>query len=211
MTEFSLQRTEVSSELGDASNVLVLAPSMNDESKGMCFDLLSEPDPSRTNALLTTFTKTPNDVMQDWATHVGTRPVNLKIVSVGETMRSAAATTTGAEPQLKTESPVIDTVSNIGDVTGLGIKLSQQLQAWDGNGNKTVGCIDSLVPLVQTVDLQTTFRFLHVLTGRFSAADARVHYHLDPNALDEQTVSTLKTLFDAAVERQDDSWSVKRN
>jgi len=54
-------------------------------------------------------------------------------------------------------------------------------------------------------NLQTVFRFLHVFTGRVQSADALGVFVIDSTAHDQQTMSTLKQLFDGQIEiREDD-------
>jgi len=52
-------------------------------------------------------------------------------------------------------------------------------------------------------DLQTVFRFLHVFTGRIQSADALGVYVIDSTAHDDQTMNTLKQLFDAVIELEE--------
>jgi len=89
--------------------------------------------------------------------------------------------------------------------------LSEQLTRWQGNGNQTVVSVQTLTVLLEYVDFDTAFRYLHILTHRVQAADAIGFYHMDPDIHDEETVNTLKTLFDAVVEVSDDgeTWSVR--
>jgi len=207
MAEARLQtQTEIGDELDGASNVLFLTSSMDREADELCLNLLAGEDIDRTNVLLTTFTTTPDTWMQSWTTTVGRPPANLKIISVGEITRSAAVRTPGVGGPT---TQVVDTVSSPGDLTGLGIKVSEQLEAWNGDGNRTSVCFDSVTALLQTAELQTAFRFLHVLTGRFDAVDATAYFYLDPEAFDDRTVSTLTMLFDATVTRDGDEWVVR--
>ena len=48
-------------------------------------------------------------------------------------------------------------------------------------------------------DLQTVFRFLHVFTGRLQSVDALGLFAIDSTAHDDQTMNTLKQLFDGIV------------
>lgn len=198
-------RADVAGEVADASNVLVLDSAECGRADDVCFDLLADEQVSRTNALLATYGRTPDECINEWVSQIGTRPANLRIVSVGEGTRSAVAQASGDAPM----PPVVETVEHPADLTSLGIKLSEQLQRWSGDGNHVTFCFDSVDDLLRTVDAKTAFRFLHVLTGRFAAADATAHYHLDADAFDDRTVNTIKTLFDAAVVRADDGWDVR--
>ncbi|WP_435180608.1 DUF7504 family protein [Halorussus sp. AFM4] len=187
--------------------VLLLAPSIHEATDEACHDLLSLEAPDDENVLWVTYTRSPDACMQDWLDRAGDRPRNVRLVSVGETTRSAAATVGGdVGPR---SGDVVETLSSPGDLTGLGIKLSEILKAWKDSDARTVACFDSLTALLQYADLQTAYKFLHVLTGRFDAADVTAHFHLDPDACDQQTVSTLTSLFDTVVEFEDGEWTVR--
>jgi hypothetical protein len=72
-----------------------------------------------------------------------------------------------------------------------------------------VFCFDGVTSLLQYADLQRAFRFLHVVTGRVKTVGGVGHYHLDPEAHDTQTLATLKGLFDAVIEVEDDgTWTI---
>ncbi|WP_227352967.1 DUF7504 family protein [Haladaptatus salinisoli] len=201
--------SDVSTKLDDESSVLVLGSSMSTETDELCIDLLTRTTPEQENVLWITFTRSPDGCLQDWLSHAGERPANLRFLSVGETVRSVtAATAVQATTDVRAD-PVIDTLSNPGDLTGLGIKTSEVLRQWHGDGNRTVVCFHSLTALLQYSDAQTVYKFLHVLTGRFATAGVTAHFHLDPDAHDAQTVNTLKTLFDAVVEFDDGEWIVR--
>ncbi|KZN25071.1 hypothetical protein A4G99_00590 [Haladaptatus sp. R4] len=198
--------SRVSAALDDEASILVLAPSMRSETDEACIDMLTKTPPEQEDVLWVTFTRSPDACLQDWLAHAGGRPANLRFLSVGETVRSVA--TSASMGETPTDA-VIDTLSNPGDLTGLGIKISEVLQQWHGDGNKTVACFHSLTALLQYSDVQTVYKFLHVLTGRFTTADVTAHFHLDPDAHDSQTVNTLKTLFDAVAEFDGNEWNVR--
>lgn len=197
-------------KLASASNTLVVASTGDASVEDLCPELLLADDPDRTNLLWVTYTRTPDDCLRRWLQHAGERPAGVKVLSVGDVMRSATATRTGSGGRTPTAS-MVDSVANPGDVTGLGIKISEQLQEWSHDGNRTVACFDSLTTALQYVDLQTIYKFLHVLTGRFETVDAAAHFHIDPDAHDDATVNTLKSLFDAVVKHTDEGeWRVSR-
>jgi hypothetical protein len=80
-----------------------------------------------------------------------------------------------------------------------------------GEEEQIAVCFNSVTSLLQYADLQRAFRFLHVVTGRVKTVGGVGHYHLDPDAHDSQTLATLKGLFDAVVEVEEDgSLSVQR-
>ncbi|WP_244605542.1 DUF7504 family protein [Halorussus marinus] len=191
--------------VGPGTCTLVLAPSLHDATDEACLNLLSLDDPADQNVMWVTYTRSPDACIQDWLAHAGERPRNMRFVSVGETTRSTSAVSNAANGR----SEVVETLSNPSDLTGLGIKLSEILKEWTRNDYPTTACFDSLTALLQYADLQTVYKFLHVLTGRFDAAGVTAHFHLDPDTCDDQTVSTLTSLFDTVVEFDDGEWNVR--
>jgi hypothetical protein len=61
-------------------------------------------------------------------------------------------------------------------------------------------CFGSLTKLLQYVDLKTAFRFLHVMTRQVKQVGAVAHFHIAPDAHDEQTLATIQSLFDRIVD-----------
>lgn len=98
------------------------------------------------------------------------------------------------------ESDRIKYASSPVDMTGIGIKLSEFLQAFGDRGieqNRVM--VHSLSTLLMYSDLQTVFRFLHVFTGRVQSVDGLGLYSIDSTAHDDQAMNTLKQLFDGIV------------
>lgn len=182
--------------LSDISNALMLSPSLGGAGNDLCLDLLSQTQPSETNVLTITYRHTPQEWVDDWTSHVGPSPVRGGIVAVGQ-----------ADDTVDDPSWAVKTVENPQDLTGIGIELSELLSgmatAADEDEEIAV-CFNGITPLLQYADLQRAFRFLHVVTGRVKTVDGVGHYHLDPEAHDQQTLATLKGLFDAVVELEDD-------
>jgi len=191
------------SELAELSNVLLSAPSLGGHSGDVCDNLLTRTAPSETNILVITFTATPQEWVDDWMDSVGVSPVRGGIVSIGQ-----------ADATVDDPSWAVKTVENPSDLTGIGIELSELLSgmatAASADENLVV-CFDSLTSLLQYADLQRAFRFMHVVTGRVKTVGGIGHYHLDPEAHDRQTLATLKGLFDAVIEVEDDgSWTIRQ-
>jgi len=206
----SSQATSLTSEVAAASNILLLTPSLDShDDDEACLDLLTVTEPTQENVLSVTFTQSATDRIDLWDAHVDERPARAGIISVGEITRSASTDTTSTQ---RLVGPLtIETVSDPGDLTGLGIAVSTFLSEWGDDDNQTVACFHSLTPLLQHADLQRVFRFLHVLTGRLKTSDAVAHYHMDPNAHDQQTISTLRPLFDAIVDLDEDGeWNIRQ-
>lgn len=179
-------------DMESVRNALLMAPSLGGRGEDACFDLLSQTPPSETNVLVITFTSTPQEWVDDWNEHVGVSPIRGGIVSIGQTEGSVDDPTWAAK-----------TVENPSDLTGIGIELSELLSGMATaatDDEHVMICFDSITSLLQYADLQRSFRFLHVVTGRVKTVDGLGHYHIDPEAHDQQTLATLKGLFDAVVE-----------
>jgi len=90
------------------------------------------------------------------------------------------------------------------NLTQVGVAVSEALDAHD---DQLCACLGSVTTLLQYVDVRTAFNFLHVLTSKLEGTDSHVHAHLDPGALDDETVAAIQPLFDAAIERSEDGWT----
>lgn len=188
-------------DLDGGEAVLLLSPTNAPAGEERCVDLLTVEEPDRENLLVVTVTGSADDRLDAWRRHARERlPRRTAVVSVGESTRSAAAGSEGATTHLPGTGVSVETVANPGDLTGVGMRLSERLRGWADHDERTVVCFHSIDPLLQYVDLSRLFRFLHVLTGRLRTIGAVAHFHLDPSAHDPQTVDILLHLFDAAVE-----------
>ena len=65
---------DVHTELGDARNVLLSAPSMSGDERGVCTDLLFGADPAETSVLWVTFRRDPDACLDQWTATTGDRP-----------------------------------------------------------------------------------------------------------------------------------------
>ena len=212
MSVVDSERAHLADGIGeDAHNVLLLAPSMDACADDGCVDLLTVGPPGGEDVLFVSLVESPDERLAEWRSRAGNEsPAKVGFVTVGDTTRSAASTaTTGAPTPGGPDEITVRTVSNTGNLTDIGIEVSRFLAEWDGDGNRTVVCFDSLTTLLQYVDLQRVFRFLHVVTGRVRATEGLAHYHLDPTAHDERTINTLKTLFDGLAEWDGASWRIR--
>lgn len=87
------------------------------------------------------------------------------------------------------------------DMTGIGIRLSELLEEFYGTRGlqRNRILVYSLSTLLMYADLQTVFRFLHVLTGRVNTVDALGVYVIDSTAHNDRELSTLNQLFDGVL------------
>jgi hypothetical protein len=136
------------------------------------------------SVLYVSFTKQARACIDKWEASDG-QARNLGVITVGD-----ASTATDRE-DVRTES-----ISAPSDLTGLGIQIGQFLSGWDA---PVAICFDSLTSMLQYVDFQTAYEFLHAITGQVHAAGARAHFHVDPSAHADTEIAGITALFDARV------------
>ncbi|NHN58797.1 MULTISPECIES: MarR family transcriptional regulator [Halorussus] len=190
-------------QLEESSNVLLLAP-LTPTGNRACLELLAATTPpADANIAAVTYTPPPETWISDWRTHIEELPAELAFIHAN------TVETSGEED---TEMPSSVSVARVDPNQPMDIiaPLSEQLTRWKDNGNQTLVSVQTLTILLEYVDFDTAFRYLHILTHRVQAADAIGFYHMDPDIHDEETINTLKPLFDAVVEVSDDGgqWSV---
>lgn len=190
---------ELGARLSDCSNVLLETPAVDSTAEAACIDLLTVSPPPDAHVLNITLLQSPDDCLDAWRAHAGEQlPAAMDVISVGDAPRSTAMRDACHR---RATTLTRETVSNPGDLTGLGIEITKALQRWqrDTVDVPLYGCFHSVTTLMQYADLQRTFRFLHALTTQVSSSGAVVHYHLTPDAHDPRTRSTLRTLFDLVI------------
>lgn len=183
--------TEITTELGPARNVLLEEPPIG-QGRDTCTSLLVDGLESP-NVLFISFNRGVSDCVNQVS---GSGVDEIGVITVGDGAGS-----------IDDESVHSESVSTPSDLTGLGIEIGQFLTTWQG---PTAICFDSLTSMLQYVDFQTAYEFLHAITGQTHAANARAHYHIDPSAHDEEDVAGITSLFDACVTVGEDDVSIRK-
>jgi KaiC/GvpD/RAD55 family RecA-like ATPase len=104
------------------------------------------------------------------------------------------------------DTDLVQYASSPEDMTGVGIKFSELLEAFytERGYTRNRALFVSVSTLLMYSDLQTVFRFLHVFTSRIENADALGLFVLQSEAHEAQTINTLSQLFDGVVEVDDE-------
>jgi hypothetical protein len=190
----------------EGESVLVLAPAMDSRVDECCVDISCREAPVDVDLLAVALDGSVDDVLDRWNRHAGATPGRTAVVTAGESVRGAAAASQPGASMLGSDVS-LTSVTDPGDLTGLGIKISQCLSNWEGSHNDLMLCFDSLTTLLQFAELRQVFQFVHVLTQRVESAGARAHFHMNQYAHDDQTVATVRSLFDHVYELDaDGSW-----
>lgn len=185
-----MDAAQVGERTADARRVLLLAPTLADADATAACGGLMAPDEGHPG-LYVSLVRPVADVVETWRELGGGDSVAVVTLK----SRSAAAA-----PPVRTE-----VLSDPGDLTGMGIAVTECL---DSLPSGVRVCFDSLTVLLQYVDVERAFRFLHVFSRYLADADGSLHVHLDPAAGDPETVATLAPLFDAVVRYEDGAWTV---
>jgi len=100
------------------------------------------------------------------------------------------------------ENENIKIASSPVDLTGIGVKISQFFEEFlmKKNNRKTQLHINSLSTILMYSNIQTIFRFLHVFSGRIKSSGSLGIYVIESGMHDQQTIATLKQLFDGVIE-----------
>lgn len=175
---------------------LLAGPAMSGKYELM-LDFVAEGVDHGDGILFVTTNESVGPILDDIESRVGPLPDQLRVVD-------CVAERQGAEGEYPPSR--VEYVSSPGDLTGIGIGVSEQLRRIDqADVGRVRICFYSLSTLLMYAELETVFRFLHVLSGRVDSIGALGLFALDPTTHDESTVNTLKQLFDGVVEvRLDD-------
>lgn len=98
----------------------------------------------------------------------------------------------------------IETVSSPSDLTGISIGTSKLFKHFESRGISDIryGLI-SVSTLLQYLDSQTVFQFLHVYTKRIGDTGGLGIYTLNNASHDPQVINTITGEFDALIELQE--------
>ncbi|MEY7850812.1 RAD55 family ATPase [Natrarchaeobius sp. A-rgal3] len=179
-------------EIDPGTNVLIAGPPMTGKRR-IAFDILKSGANRGDGSIVVTTKDSAQKVLEEFTDTLETENANIGVVDCVTKQRGMG--TVDDDPRIKyTSSPI--------DMTGIGIKLSEFLQKFyeDRGVTENRVLMHSVSTLLMYSDLQTVFRFLHVFTGRIQSADALGVYVIDSTAHDDQTMNTLKQLFDGIIE-----------
>ena len=175
----------------DAGNVLVTTDDVE-----TCTRCLNGGDPDRRAELTVTY---PGESAEDggFGDHSRMQPAKKGLVSVGDSMRSAAAA--GSAGPDFTGAVAQDAIADPTNLQRLGTSISEFCQRWDDEDYDIYVCFDSLSALLEYTSPEVVFQFCHVLTKRLESVDAIAHFHLDPERHADETVATFQSIFDRVV------------
>jgi len=187
---------DLDTEVLPGTNILISGPPLTGK-RSLALDILATGVEKEEGAIIVTTKDSATRVLDDFArrTEYEGRPVAV----VDCVTRQQGVGEVREDKRIKyTSSPV--------DMTGIGIKLSEFLQAFhqdQGISHNRI-MVHSLSTLLMYADLQTVFRFLHVFTGRIQSVDGLGVFCIDSTSHDDQAMNTLTQLFDGVIRMSED-------
>lgn len=97
----------------------------------------------------------------------------------------------------------ITSVSNPGDLTGIGMNVDRHLSELSDAGYRSRLGLLTVSTLLVYSDFQPVYRFLHVVTGRVAATGGLGVFVVDSDTHDEQVMSAITSLFDGRIDVND--------
>ena len=176
-------------EVEPGTNILLTGPPLSGK-RSIMMDILAAGTERDEGAIVVTTKDSADRVLRDY---------EKRVPYEGEPVAVVDCVTRQQGGDIR-ESDRIKYASSPVDMTGIGIKLSEFLQAFGDRGieqNRVM--VHSLSTLLMYSDLQTVFRFLHVFTGRIQSVNGLGLFSIDSTAHDDQTMNTLKQLFDGII------------
>jgi KaiC/GvpD/RAD55 family RecA-like ATPase len=176
-------------EVEPGTNILLTGPPLSGK-RSIMMDVLAAGTDRDEGAIVVTTKDGADRVLRDYEKRT---PYEGKPVAVVDCVTRQQGGETRESDRIKyASSPV--------DMTGIGIKLSEFLQAFGDRGiERNRVMVHSLSTLLMYSDLQTVFRFLHVFTGRVQSVDGLGLFSIDSTAHEDQAMNTLKQLFDGII------------
>jgi KaiC/GvpD/RAD55 family RecA-like ATPase len=174
------------------TNLLITGPSLSGK-RHLAFSALAHGANQNEGSVIITTRDSADRVLADYQSLL-TDPNNTHLGIVDCVTQHQGRSPKDTETVKYTSSPT--------DMTGIGIKFSDFLEEFytDRGVRQNRIVVDSLSTLLMYSELQTVFRFMHVLTSRIEDADAIGIFVIESSAHDAETMNTLKQLFDGLVE-----------
>lgn len=186
MQDTKLVRTCVD---GDPHTLVLRRTPTEASTLDLLFDAVAPERP--TDALAVTDDGTEG-FLETWCSQTSRRPRNIGMISVGEQMRSTAAT---AAPQ----HDIVRGVADPTDTEAIRNAVTGYLDVWPTDG-RTVVYFDSMASLLDRLGSEAMANFLREFVRALDARDAVGYFCLTPANHDETVVREVASLFDTVVE-----------
>lgn len=182
----------------DASNVLVLSPLAPSGADAYTESLASSCS-ERTSLVVVTYTQTPSMWLADWREQWRSMPDEITFIHGGPVGGDDVT-----EERVDIETRRVDPRDPMDVITA----VTAVLEASEHPGDAVVS-VQTLSVLLEYVEFDTAFRYLHVLIHRLRNAGAIGYYQMDPDIHEAETINTLSVLFDIVVQAQEETTGIE--
>lgn len=181
---------ETIGELAPGTSLLIAGPAMSGK-QGLALDLLAAGEAGENGLLIVSTTETAESCIDQLEQRVGT-------VDPG---RVGVVDCSGSTQQEAIREIATQRVSSPGDLTGISIATAKLMEQFATQGVSDVrhGLV-SVSTLLQYLELDTVFKFLHVYMRRINDTGGLGIFTVDNAAHDQQTISTITNEFDGVIE-----------
>jgi len=154
------------------------------------------PDPAGDDILAVAFAGSPARWLDEWRAAVDAPPRATFVVY------DAASWLAGDPSDRIADAAPADTavrtefVDSPGNLTDLGVTLTELLETHAERAPETTFCFQSLTVLLQYSPPDEVYQFLHTLGGHLDRFGIAGHFHLHEGAHEEETIASLRPAFD---------------
>lgn len=178
------------------TNVLITGPAMVGK-RELAFQLLAAGHEEGEGVLCVTTSASASTMLDEFDRRVPTLDRD----------RVAIVDCSGGDSQQAIREIATERVSSPGDLTGISISTAKLVQRFSERDVSDIrhGLV-SISTLIQYINLNTVFKFLHIYTSRIEDTNGLGIFTLDSTSHDPKTVNTITSEFDCVIElRETDS------
>jgi KaiC/GvpD/RAD55 family RecA-like ATPase len=196
MNDYTLGIKELDNAIGGirkGSNIMLIGPPMS-QKNALLYNIMYHGTAINENAVITVSTSESATHIIEWFKE------NKMVLSLSNVGIIDCITKSMGRDASETES--VKNASSPVDLTGIGVRISQFFEYFliKKNIRKIQLHMNSLSTILMYSNIQTVFRFIHIFTGRIKEAGALGIFVMDSGMHDDQTITTLKQLFDGIIE-----------
>lgn len=177
-------------ELSAGTNVLISGPALVGK-QTLAIRLLAAGHGAGDGILCVTTSKNAASLLEEFEAHIPTLDRN----------RIGFVDCSGSDDQRVIEEITTERVSSPGDLTGISISTAKLLDRFEQRDVPGIrhGLV-SVSTLIQYLDVDTAFKFLHIYTSRIEDTDGLGVFTVDDTAHDLQDINTIRSEFDGIIE-----------
>ncbi|MFB6211326.1 MAG: hypothetical protein ABEI76_07300, partial [Halobacteriales archaeon] len=183
------------------SQALLSAPLLSSVDDEACCELVGDHLAPGAIVFFITITQSPTDRLSVYREY-GPDDTDVSFELIAVDNQNTATELDADSVREGSEDLTITTVRSARDLTRLGLAINKRLREVDESRPVTV-CFHSLTSLLQFVEEDIAFRFIHTLNGVIESHNGSIHYHIDSNAHSPEVMGTFRPLFDTVVDGDD--------